>query len=184
MWQSVYSIKCITGTVDVITVSDVTSASYGISNHWRLTCLSRLSRHSTKKQRSSVLWVLCEGYPAVTGWFPSQRASNVKNVFMLYCHHAYTDWMYFLFIFTQGQFWPPGCLWLLLGTLVLMNDNFLHCNRNVVILIIFSSLAAPFVKMTISCAANDENVKKKTFSFQHNVAQLVSSCWAGTAKPL
>ena len=37
---------------------------------------------------NSIILALCEGNPPVTGGFPSQRASNLESIFMLWHHHG------------------------------------------------------------------------------------------------
>ena len=62
----------------------------GMSNHRRLycllNCLCRRRSKKTSKLRVTSLW---EGNPTVTGGFPSERASNPKNVSMWWRH---LDW--------------------------------------------------------------------------------------------
>ena len=53
---------------------------HGVLNHQRLDCLfSRLFRRRSKKTSKLRVTGLCEGYPLVTGRFPSQRASNAET---------------------------------------------------------------------------------------------------------
>ena len=60
----------------------------GVSNHRRLHCLlDRLFRHRAKKISKLRVAGLCEGNPSVTGWLPSQRASNAENVSIWWRHH-------------------------------------------------------------------------------------------------
>ena len=61
---------------------------HGVSNHWPLDCFfNSLFRVTSKKTSKPLLLVLCEGNPPVTGGFPSQRASNMESVSMLWHHH-------------------------------------------------------------------------------------------------
>ena len=54
---------------------------HGVSNHPHLDCLlSRLFRRTSKKTSKLRVIGLCEGNPPVTGWFPTQRASNAESV--------------------------------------------------------------------------------------------------------
>ena len=56
----------------------------------RLDCLlSHLFRRRSKKTSKLRVTGLLEGNPLVTGGFPSQRASNAKNVSIWWRHHAY-----------------------------------------------------------------------------------------------
>ena len=45
-----------------------------------------------KIHQNSGLLILCEGNPSVNGGFPSQRASDVESILMLWHHHAGTDY--------------------------------------------------------------------------------------------
>ena len=61
----------------------------GVLNHRRLDCfLSRLFRRRSKKTSKLRTNDLCEGNPAVTGGFPSQKASNVENVWIWWRHYG------------------------------------------------------------------------------------------------
>ena len=61
----------------------------GVSNQRRLGCLlNRLFRSRLKKTSKLRVTGLCEGNPPVTGWFPSQRASNAENVSIWWRHHG------------------------------------------------------------------------------------------------
>ena len=64
----------------------------GASNHRRLDCLLRcLLKRRSKKTSTLRVSGLCKGNPPVTGGFPSERASNVENVFVFFIwwrHHA------------------------------------------------------------------------------------------------
>ena len=60
----------------------------GVSNHRRLDCLfKRLFRRKSTKTSKLRVTGLCEGNPPVTGWFPSQRASNGENVSIWWRDH-------------------------------------------------------------------------------------------------
>ena len=60
----------------------------GVSNHRRLDgLLNRLFRRGSKKTLKLRVTGLCEGNSPVTGEFPSQRASNAKNVSIWWRHH-------------------------------------------------------------------------------------------------
>ena len=66
----------------------------GISNHQPYDCLlSRLFRHGPKKISKLHVTGLCEGYSPVTSEFPTQRASNVENVSIWWCHHILTSFI-------------------------------------------------------------------------------------------
>ena len=59
----------------------------GIFNHWCLHCfLNHLFSCRSKKTSKLCVTGICEGNPLVTGGFPSQRASNVENVSIWWCH--------------------------------------------------------------------------------------------------
>ena len=61
----------------------------GVSNHRCLDCLlSRLFGRRSKKSSQLRTTGLCEGNSPMTGEFPAQRASNAKNVFIWWRHHA------------------------------------------------------------------------------------------------
>ena len=66
----------------------------GVSNHQHHVCLlKRLFRRRSKKTPKLRVASLCEGDSMVTGEFPSQRASNAKNVSIWWRHHAkFGDW--------------------------------------------------------------------------------------------
>ena len=56
-------------------------ASFCVSNYRRLVCLlNRLFRRRSKKTSKPLVTGLHVGNPPVTGWFPSQRASDEENV--------------------------------------------------------------------------------------------------------
>ena len=60
----------------------------GVSNHRRLDCLlNYLFKCRSKKTSKLHITGLCEGNPTVTGGFPTQRASNTKNVSIWRSHH-------------------------------------------------------------------------------------------------
>ena len=53
----------------------------GVSNKRRPDCLlTSLLRRRSKKRSKFRATGPCEGNPRVTGWFPSQRASNAENI--------------------------------------------------------------------------------------------------------
>ena len=58
------------------------------SNHQQLECFFNSLLTTQRKYQSPTLLVLCEGNPPGTGRFSSQRASNVKSVFMSWCHQS------------------------------------------------------------------------------------------------
>ena len=61
----------------------------GASNHRRLDCLlNRLFRRRSKKTAKLCVIGFREGYPPVTGGFPSQRASNMKNASIWWRHYV------------------------------------------------------------------------------------------------
>ena len=63
----------------------------GVSNHWRLRFFY-LTFYSGRDQRiyqSSVSLCLCEGNSPVTSDFPTQKASNVENASIWWCHHVH-----------------------------------------------------------------------------------------------
>ena len=61
----------------------------GISNHRHLDgVLDCLFRRRSKKTSKLCVTGLCEGNSAVTGEFPSQRASDAENVSIWWHHHA------------------------------------------------------------------------------------------------
>ena len=61
----------------------------GVSNHRRLVrSPSRLLRRRSKKTSKLRVTGHCEGNPPATGGFPSQRVSNVENVYIWWCHHV------------------------------------------------------------------------------------------------
>ena len=61
----------------------------GISNHRHFSCLlNRLFRSRSRKTSKLRVTGLCVGNSPVTGEFPSQRASNVENVSIWWCHHV------------------------------------------------------------------------------------------------
>ena len=62
---------------------------HGVSNHQQFDCLSNSSfgikpKETSKRCINIPLWE----EPPMTGWFPSQRANNVENVFMAWRHHG------------------------------------------------------------------------------------------------
>ena len=61
----------------------------GISNHQPHDCLlNRLFRHRSNKTSKFHITGLCAGNSPVTGEFPAQRANNVENVSIWWCHHS------------------------------------------------------------------------------------------------
>ena len=70
----------------------------GISNHQHLDCLlNHLFCHRSKKTSKVHITGLCEGYPLVTGGFPSQKASNMENIFIWWHHHEGFVWFWLQF---------------------------------------------------------------------------------------
>ena len=76
------------------------------------------------KEKSKLrITALCEGSPPVTSGFPLQRASNMENVSILWCHHEY--WVIYglylsLYLISGSE--NNGELWHLI--------IFLHCMCN------------------------------------------------------
>ena len=63
----------------------------GVSDHQSCDCLlNRLFKHTSKKTSKPCVTGLCVGNSPVTGEFPAQRASNVENVSIWWCHHVKT----------------------------------------------------------------------------------------------
>ena len=63
----------------------------GISNHQPHHCLlNHLFRHRSKKTSKLRVTGLCAGNSLLTGEFPAQRASNLENFSIWWCHH---DWV-------------------------------------------------------------------------------------------
>ena len=60
---------------------------HGVSDHRPTKCLFNSLFGLRKKHQKSALLALCKGNPPMTCRFPSQRASNVKSVSMLWCHN-------------------------------------------------------------------------------------------------
>ena len=61
----------------------------GVSNHRRLdVLLNHLFKRRPKKTSKLCITGLGEGNPPATGGFPSQRDSNVDNVFIRWRHHG------------------------------------------------------------------------------------------------
>ena len=61
---------------------------HSVSNHRRLDCLLKhLFRRKSKKALKLRVTGLCEGNSPVTGEFPAQRASNMENVSIWWCHY-------------------------------------------------------------------------------------------------
>ena len=62
--------------------------SDGVSNHQLHYCLlNHLFRHRSKKTLKLCITGICMGNSLVTSEFTSQRASNVENVSIWWCHH-------------------------------------------------------------------------------------------------
>ena len=62
----------------------------GVLNHQPHDCLLKLlSRRRSKKTPKLRVTGLCEGNSPVTGEFPTQRASNAKNVSIWWSHHEW-----------------------------------------------------------------------------------------------
>ena len=62
----------------------------GISNHQPNDCLlNRIFRRRSKKASKFHVTDLCAGNSLVTGEFPAQRASNMENVSIWWCHNGY-----------------------------------------------------------------------------------------------
>ena len=73
-----------------VTLSRHHNEQDGISNHQCLDCLLNcLFRPRSKKTSKLCFTGLCEGNSPVTNEFPSQRASNVENIPIWWCHHGY-----------------------------------------------------------------------------------------------
>ena len=69
----------------------------GVSNHQPYDCLlNRLFKAPIKETAKLRVTGLCEGNSAVTGEFPSQRASNAENVFIWLRHHVEKPCVYFV----------------------------------------------------------------------------------------
>ena len=61
----------------------------GVSNHLPHNCLLNcLFRRRSKKTSKLRITGLCEGNSPVTSEFPAQKASNVENVSISWCHHG------------------------------------------------------------------------------------------------
>ena len=78
----------------------------GVSNHRPLDCvLNRLFRRRSKKTSKLRVTGLCEGNPLVTGGFPSQRASNAKNVSIWWRHHEINAYLHVKCIHDAWSWW-------------------------------------------------------------------------------
>ena len=65
----------------------------GVSNHQPQDCLLKcLFWHRSKKTSKLCIAGLCEGNSPVTCEFPTQRACNVENVSIWWCHHVDITW--------------------------------------------------------------------------------------------
>ena len=72
-----------------------------VSNHQCLECLfNRLFRRRSKKTSNLRVTGLCEGNSPVTDKFPSQRASNAKNVSIWWRHHG--TWLLLCWVLMQS----------------------------------------------------------------------------------
>ena len=61
----------------------------GFSSHQHLDCLlNRLFQCRSRKTSKLHFTGLCEGNPPVTSGFPSQKASNVENASIWWCHNG------------------------------------------------------------------------------------------------
>ena len=61
-----------------------------VSNHQPHNCLlNRLFRHRSKIKSKLHITGLCEGNSLVTSEFSAQRARNVRNFFIWWCHHVF-----------------------------------------------------------------------------------------------
>ena len=64
---------------------------HGVSNHRRLHCLLNCwYKPSSEKTSKFCVTGLCAGNSPVTSEFPTQKASNVENVSIWWCHHAFS----------------------------------------------------------------------------------------------
>ena len=81
----------------------------GVSTHWRLDCLLNcLFRRTSKKTSKLQVTGLCAGNSLVTGEFPAQRASNMENVSIWWCHDIMTEGPKWCLHFTcshSNQYW-------------------------------------------------------------------------------
>ena len=94
----------------------------GVSNHRRFDCLlNRLFRCRSKETPKLRVTGLCEGNSAVTGEFPSQRASNAENVFSWWRHHVAK--------LSVGHIGTEKCI---LVTMIFLFAVWFHANLNVV----------------------------------------------------
>ena len=67
-----------------------------VSNHQHRECLlSRLSRRRSKKTSKFRVTDLCAGNSQGTGEFPTERASNAKNVSIWWCYHIFVLTVWF-----------------------------------------------------------------------------------------
>ena len=83
----------------------------GVSNHCRLDgLLNRLFRRTSKKTSKLRVTDFCEGNSTVTGEFPSQRASNAKNVSIWWRHDILPTALLTPWFLLQAAH-PPGPSW-------------------------------------------------------------------------
>ena len=77
---------------------------HSVSNHQPLDCLlRRLFRRASKKASKLRVTGLCEEKPPVSGGFPSQKASNAKNVYVWWRHHGQDNSFVTLFMQNKWQ---------------------------------------------------------------------------------
>ena len=78
----------------------------GISHHQPYDCLlHRLFRRRSKKTSKLCVTGLCAGNSTVTGEFPSQRASNAKNVSIWWHHHEKMKMTFFTKLTSMFMVW-------------------------------------------------------------------------------
>ena len=82
----------------------------GISNHQPQDCLlNRLFRRWSKRTSKLRVTGLCEGNSALTGEFPSQRASNAENVSIWWRHRDLRTQPLSAYNLTTPPLPPPPC---------------------------------------------------------------------------
>ena len=82
----------------------------GVSSYRPDDCLLNcLFRHMWKKTSKLRITGLCEGNSPVTGEFPTQRASNAKDVSIWWCHHVQFSLIVQVFCFITYQHPPRQC---------------------------------------------------------------------------
>ena len=103
----------------------------GISNHWRLDCLpSHLFRYILKKSSKPCVAALCERNPLVTSEFPSQRASNMANVYIWCRNHAKCSGdVRDLVIISHGIKWSSSAM-ILTKYSIIRKNNKINKNTN------------------------------------------------------